>query len=133
MIFSRTTEYALRVMSYMASEESELFRADDLCEKLGIPKRYLRRLMTDLANHGLLNSTRGRNGGFRFARVPSEIFIAEIVNATEGFDSLNPCIMGFSECALKTPCPMHGIWGEIKDRILTTLQTVTLGQMNKKA
>ena len=53
MNFNRTTEYALQIMSLMARDEARLYRTDDIYDKLKIPYRYLRKLMTGLAKSGL--------------------------------------------------------------------------------
>ena len=64
MNFSKTTSYALSVLSYMSDHEEQMFSAKELNEKLGIPWRYLRQLLTNLSKQGLVKSIRGRNGGF---------------------------------------------------------------------
>ena len=131
MLFSKTAEYALRILSFMAKEDIELFPADYLHKKLDIPQRYLRRLMTDPIRSGLILSIRGRNGGFSFAKDPSGIYVSDIITTIDGSNVLNPCIMGFEECALKNPCPMHELWKETHERIINTLTSVTLSYMDR--
>jgi len=131
MNFTKTTEYALRILSLMATEDMKLFPADYFHRRLDIPQRYLRRLMTNLTKSGLIESCRGRNGGFVFARNPSSIYIADIIIAVEGSVSINPCIMGFKECALQNPCPMHNLWEETKNSMMEILTTVSLADMKK--
>jgi Rrf2 family protein len=126
MNFSKSAEYALRVLSFMAADHSQLFAADYLHQKLHIPQRYLRRLMTELSKKGLVESTMGRYGGFTFARDPSDIFLADIIIAVEGSVFINPCIMGFEECALKNPCPIHDRWERTRKSIMDVLTTVSL-------
>lgn len=65
MTFSKTTEYALRVLALMAGDDKKLYSSLELHKKLKIPKKYLQRLLTDLSKSGLIKSIQGRSGGDR--------------------------------------------------------------------
>lgn len=133
MILTRTSEYALKILSYMATTEEDLFSAKLLYENLGIPKRYLGRLLTDLTKKGLISSTRGRNGGYIFSKKLEDIHLSDIIDAVEGFDSFDRCIVGKYQCELNNPCPMHAIWAESKEKILNTFKNTTLADLQKQA
>ena len=126
MNFTKTTEYALRILSYMSLHEDELLSAELLFTKLKIPKKYLQRILTDLSKAGFLKSTKGRNGGFSFDRSPDQIFLSEILASTEGFDWAPKCIFGFGECAFDNPCAMHNIWHDTHDSLVKMLKTTRL-------
>ena len=66
MKLSKTSEYALRILSFMAKDSSHLYSAKYLIEKLNISDKYLRRLMTDLCKAGFIKSIQGRDGGYIF-------------------------------------------------------------------
>ena len=68
MNFSKTTEYALRILSYMSLDENRLYTANDLFDKLQIPFRYLRKQMNFLLKQGLLVSIQGKQGGYQIAK-----------------------------------------------------------------
>ncbi len=84
MNFSKTTSYSLNILSYMANHSDENMSADFLHSQLDIPYQYLRQILTKLSKNGLINSTRGRRGGFELARDVSTISIADIIEITEG-------------------------------------------------
>jgi len=130
MILTKTTEYAVRVLAYMAKEKEQLLSAKYLHEQLHIPYKYLTRLMTDLAKNGYLISVKGRDGGFRIIKDLKEISLANIVQSVEGMDSFNACILGFHECSSENPCAMHFVWEENKKQLLKTLKTTTLNDLN---
>ncbi len=130
MILTKTTEYAVRVLTFMASREQELFSAKYLHEQLNIPYKYLTKLMTDLAKHGCLISIRGRVGGFKFTKKLNEISLAKIIEAVEGMDSFNSCILGFHECSSENPCAMHFVWEKNKEAFVKTLENTTLNDIN---
>ena len=124
MTITKTTAYALRTLGHMAAREHEVHSADALHSALKIPKKYLQRMLTDLARSGLLRSTRGRNGGFVLARKTKDISLAQIVHAVEGSKKQPDCFFGFAHCALDAPCAMHEIWvssrGAIRDALTST-------------
>ncbi len=129
MDFSKTTQYALRTLSYMAQDDSKIYIAKELHEKLKIPQQYLRALLKDLSKAGLLISMKGKGGGFVFARSTDSIYLADIVSVTEKNEILNSCIFGFKNCLLKEKCAMHDKWAASKDNIIQILQTTTLATM----
>ena len=116
MNFSKTTEYALRILSYISLDEYKLYSATELSEKLDIPYRYLRKLMNILSKQGLLNSIQGKQGGYKIAKNLSDITLFEIVNATEDYSKENQCFFGFQECPLQNRCSMHNKLGEVRDQ-----------------
>jgi Rrf2 family protein len=132
MILSKTTEYALTILGFMATRNEEMYSAEFLHQELNIPRRYLRRLLTDLSKHGFLASTKGRNGGFIFAKDLKEINFASIIEAMEGTDILNRCLLGFSCCLVDKPCVMHEAWMEASDKMKETLSNTSLADLRGK-
>lgn len=131
MNFTKTTEYALRILGYMSLHEDILHTAEQLSEKLQIPKKYLQRLLTDLAKNGFLKSVQGRNGGFCFERSPGQIFLSEIIASTEGINWEPKCIFGFGECAFDNACAMHDIWCDTHQSLAAMLKSTRLSDLKK--
>ena len=95
MILNKTTRYAITILGFMATRDEEKYSAEYLYEQLTIPRRYLRRLLTDLSGHGFISSTKGRNGGFVFARSPKQISFLNIIDALEEPGVMETCLLGF--------------------------------------
>ena len=131
MNFSKTTSYALSVLSFLADHESEKFSAKKLNEALEIPWPYLRQLLTKLSKSGFIYSTQGRNGGFQLQKPADQIFLADIIDSTEGLNVLGTCIMGFKKCAFNHTCAMHEVWEDTRANILKILNTTSLDQLKK--
>jgi len=129
MNFSKTTSYSLNVLSYMAQHDSVRMSASYLYKKLHIPYSYLRTILGNLSRNGLVIGTKGRNGGFRLSRDRSAIFLSDIIEASEGLDSFNKCIMGFNECPFNYGCFMHPIWIKMRAEILNMLQKTSLAYL----
>jgi Rrf2 family protein len=132
MILSKTTEYALNILSFMATRNEEMYPAESLFEQLHIPRQYLRRLLTDLSKKGFIASSRGRNGGFVFARPLSTINFAQVIYAMEGDDAMYNCLLGFTACIVDKPCAMHALWSEARSKVIDTLTTTTLADLREK-
>jgi len=132
MILNKTTEYALTVLGFMATRNQEIYSAEYLYNELKIPRRYLRRLLTDLSKLGFIKSSSGRSGGFEFAKDLSEINFLTIINALEGAEALTTCLLGFKCCIVDKPCVMHNAWTEARSKMIETLTQTTLADLKDK-
>lgn len=133
MTLTKTTEYALKTLSFMARDEKKMFSSEVLYKNLEIPKKYLQRLLTDLSKSGLIKSIRGRNGGYIFARSIKKIFLSDIIESVEGFNQVPSCLFGLEKCALENPCAMHDLWSNSQQTIIKALLSTRLVDViNKK-
>jgi len=130
MKLSNTSEYALRILSYMAQKQEAMYSASHLIEKLQISDKYLRRLMTQLAKAGFIKSIQGRDGGYLFAKDISAITLADIVNAVEGMSKYTGCVLGFSHCSDTNPCVMHSAWVPVREEFAKVFYHTTLAELN---
>ena len=129
MNFNKTTEYALRILSLMAQDESRLYRVDDIFKELNIPYRYLCRLMTNLTRSNLIISEQGKYGGYRFARPIVAISLMDIVTAA-GEDRLaDECFFGIGGCRQVTKCLMHDKWAIIREKMREVLNSTNLSDI----
>ena len=104
-MLSKTAEYALRAITCMASQLGRPTSADDLAEATQVPRRYLNRVLQDLATVGLVCSRSGPGGGYELALEPSEITILDIVNAVSPLERIMACPLGLK--SHKKLCPLH--------------------------
>jgi Rrf2 family protein len=132
MILKKTTEYALSVLGFMATRNEEMYPAEYLYDELKIPRQYLRRLLTDLTKKGFIVSSRGRNGGFIFARELATINFTQVIEAMEGPEAMNKCLLGFTACILDHPCAMHDLWTEARSNMIETLTKTTFADLKAK-
>lgn len=132
MTLSKTTEYALRTLAFMAADISRMYSSDYLHKNLKIPKKYLQSLLTDLSKSGLITSNRGKYGGFSITKSTKKIFLSDIIEAVEGFQKSPTCFFGFGECALNEPCAMHDAWEKSQKELIKTLSTTKLSDLIKK-
>jgi Rrf2 family protein len=131
MNFSKTTSYALSVLSFLADHPGRNYSAKKLNEELEIPWPYLRQLLTKLSKSGFIFSVQGRNGGFQLQKPADQILLAEIIDSVEGLNVLGTCIMGFKKCVFNHTCAMHEVWEETRNSILKVLKNTSLAQLKK--
>jgi Rrf2 family iron-sulfur cluster assembly transcriptional regulator len=130
MKLTNTSEYALRILTFMAKDPSKLYSAKSLVDTLDISDKYLRRLMTSLCKQGFIYSIQGREGGYGFNKQPSEIILADVIDAVEGIDTYTGCVLGFEECSCENPCVMHSTWSNVRDEFLKVFTEKTLADMD---
>ena len=134
MLLTRKTDYALVALGGLARLGGEAASARDLAEQLHLPLPVLRNILKVLATHGLLVSSRGPSGGYRLARPPQDISLAEIVEVIEGPVQLLTCCPPESHdavprCRLEDSCLIKLNVGRVHDRLLEFLHDVTLDQI----
>ncbi|MBZ0136816.1 MAG: Rrf2 family transcriptional regulator [Planctomycetes bacterium] len=126
-MFSQASEYALRALTELARcEQGQWVLAGDMAELLDVPVHYLAKVLQTLARKGVLESQRGRQGGFRLADAPHQITVYDVVRELDDLRSMESCIMGEADCSDETACPLHNLWAGIRDRFTESLQMTTL-------
>ncbi len=131
MRFSKTAEYAIRVMSYLARFEG-VHSAASLHQKLNFPYKYLTHLLTQLEKASLVMATRGRDGGFCLASSPENICLGDILDAIGEPIDQQRCILGFEACNAANPCALHDTWIEPRSMIDVMLSHTTLADLSSK-
>jgi Rrf2 family protein len=123
VVFSRACEYALRALFEMARHpEQQSWTVQDLAARTDTPAPFLAKTFQALVKEEILSSTKGRKGGFAFARKPGKIFLMEIVDAIDGSALTHDCALGMPTCNDDNPCPFHRYWKGIRANIMTALR-----------
>ncbi|MDC7220935.1 MAG: Rrf2 family transcriptional regulator [Spirochaetales bacterium] len=84
MRLSTKSEYSLLALIYLVRKEGNYVKIQDICDRYGISKKYLEMLFSVLRQNRYIQTKRGAEGGYRLARDPSEITLAEIVRLMDG-------------------------------------------------
>ncbi len=113
MKISRTVSYAIQATIQLAQAET---KSPTPCSQLAaegdMPERFLLQILRNLVTHGVLDSTRGVEGGYRLARDPQDISLLEIIEAIEG--PLKPGVV-----------PRRGLPPEVETRLRAALEDAT--------
>lgn len=121
------TDYALRVLMYVASQTGRLVTIQEIADNHGISKNHLTKIVHRLGLAGLVTTVRGRTGGIRLARDPHSITIGSVVRLTEPDFIMVEC---FDEtrntCSLSPVCVLKNTLGRATGAYLQELDRVTL-------
>lgn len=132
MIQTDSGKYAIRAMAYLAAREepSNPISAAEVAEAESIPPYYLAKVLQDLARAGILDSVRGRGGGFRLVRDPAEIPVMDVLRAVENVERLTEdCVLGLDNCNDDVPCAMHDTWKAFRDNLFGKLERMTVADL----
>ena len=100
-----------------------------IAEREGIPEAYLEQLIAVLKRKGLVNSTRGAQGGYMLARQPEEITVGDVLRALEGGLSLVDCIDEEDACGKSCACPSRIVWMKLRDGLNAIVDGISLRDM----
>lgn len=130
-MISQTAQYALRTVLHIAAhgDTDTPVRAAALAGALGLPANYLAKTLHQLARDGVLESTRGRTGGFRLARPPQEIALLTVVAPFDQIGQRSICLLGRAQCSDRAPCPAHHRWKEAQQGLLHFFQNTTVADL----
>jgi Rrf2 family protein len=127
VIFSKKCEIALQTVLFLSvSEEGESYNAKQIAEALNLPKEFVAKVLQVLTSTGIVGSKKGKSGGFFLAKLPSEIRLMHIVQAIDGLEVFEKCVLGFPGCSPNNPCPLHNKWGHLRDEAFKMLAEQTL-------
>ena len=130
MIFSSATEYAIRGVSELAARNAASpVLLDDLVAGSGLPRDFVAKIFQKLVRGGILRSAKGRGGGFALARPPHEVTLMSVVEAMEGPNRLDRCVIGLEKCSDAMPCAQHDLYKPIRQRLRDYLITTTLADL----
>jgi Rrf2 family protein len=126
MLFSTATGYALRALAAMF-DNGPFCTAKGLAQELELPAPYLAKILKILAAKGLLQSTRGKGGGFRLARPAHLVTMRDVVDALGDRTSLSGCLMGCAACNGELgPCPLHRACATLVTQMELSLAQITI-------
>ena len=126
---NKLTDYAVVILAEMA-QAGGVTTASALAARTGIPGPTVAKLLKILTGRGPTTAQRGRAGGYGLSRAPTEINVAEIIEAVEGPVAVADCVEGAHDnCELESICALNGRWNRINEVIRGALARVALADM----
>ena len=134
-MLSQKAKYAIKALLVLARAQDEnlLVQAGDISANQNIPKKFLDLIFFELRRHGLVQSTRGREGGYSLARPAAEISIAAIVRAVDGPLAPLPCASvkfyrRCADCDDEKTCEVRRLMREVRDAASAILDNTSLAE-----
>lgn len=131
MRLSNLADYAVVMLAAAARHGEARLTATLLADETGVPLPTAQKLVGKLSAAGLLVSSRGTGGGFRLARCPEAINLADIVEAVEGPIAMTACVeQGRQDCGLDHHCQVKPHWEVVNVAMRKALAEVSLATLS---
>ncbi len=142
---TKRTEYGLIALVHLADQANDapegaaaqVVSARAIGDQFPVPRRLLAEALKQLQQDGIVESTRGAQGGYRLARAADQISLGEVVSSLEGAPSLTSCAgLGAagqdSSCDVESVCPIRSPLARLRSGIWTLLEGVTLQSLTDR-
>lgn len=133
-LFSKTCEYAMRAVFYIASHSANGSRPGikEIAENINSPEHFLAKILQKLSKEGLISSIKGPNGGFYIEPHGLKRPLADIITGLEGDEIFTGCGMGLSYCSESNPCPLHQEFKKVRNQLTYMLYNTSIGEFNEE-
>ena len=137
-MLSMKAKYGLRALLYLAKQPDQVpVLISELAEKEGIPKKFLELILLELKNHGVLQSKKGKGGGYFLRRKPEAIKLGRVIRVLDGPLAPVPCVsqtayISCDECEDEKTCGIRLVMKEVRDAIANILDNTSLADVVEK-
>lgn len=137
-MLSKKCKYAIHALVYLAERHGQgPVQIGEIADQQKIPKKFLEAILLELRNGRILNSKKGKGGGYYLQRNPEEINLTEVIRLTNGPIALLPCVsLNFyescEECVNEKNCTIRTTFLTIRDETLKILSESSLAALVKK-
>lgn len=129
MELSRYTDYSLRMLIYGGLHSDKIFTVSEVAERFDISEHHLTKVAYRLGTMDLLETRRGRNGGYRLIVDPGSVNLGEVIRTTESFALVECLGEQGGNCVIDGACILKGIIREATEEFLKTFDKYTLADL----
>jgi Rrf2 family protein len=138
-MLSQKAKYALRALLVLAEEgDDRPVLIADIAERHNLPKKFLEQILLDLKHHGLVQSRRGKHGGYNLLKPASKISFGQVVRIIDGPLAPLPCLSKMAyrrceDCAGEESCAIRRVFALTHQVTSTVLDRTTLADALREA
>ncbi|HMP31857.1 MAG TPA: Rrf2 family transcriptional regulator [Saprospiraceae bacterium] len=138
-MISKKCKYAIRALIYIANNQAEMGLVDSsqIAEKERIPKKFLEAILHELRKNQILHSSRGKLGGYKLLKDPSEIKLTDIMRIMDGPIAMLPCVSlnYYAKCdeCDETTCVIKPVFEKIRDLTLDVLNNTNVLKLKEES
>jgi Rrf2 family protein len=135
MWISRKTDYATRAVLALAIADGERLNAQDLSRRVAVPEPFMKQILMQLRDAGVVRSERGPAGGYRLNHDPSEITLERIVRIFQGQLAPIECATRHEPqpCPMEVECSLRSVWAEVRDATIAILERTNFDELAAQA
>jgi Rrf2 family protein len=136
-MLSAKAKYGLKALLNLAMEpQSRPVLGGEIATRESIPKKFLEQILLELKHRGLVQTKRGRHGGYLLTRSPAEITVGQIIRALDGPIAPIPCVsetayVKCDECRDEMTCGIRLVMKQVRDATARILDTTTLADVTR--
>lgn len=136
-MLNKKTQYAFKALMHLAEKKNnEPVLIADIAKKKKIPLKFLENILLELKKEGILDSKKGKGGGYFFKIPPSKVALADVIRKIDGPIAMLPCVSLYfyercKNCDEKN-CGLHDIMIEVRDANLRILEKKTVADLLRK-
>lgn len=133
-MLSKKSQYAIKALSYLASKRNDgPVLISDIAKAKKIPLKFLENILLELKNEGILDSKKGKGGGYFFKQDPSKVKLSTILRLINGPIAMMPCVSLYfyercKDCDEKS-CSLHDVMIEVRDATLAIVENRMLSDL----
>jgi Rrf2 family protein len=125
-LITRETDYAVRALASIYENEKKIVSVSDLVKEIEIPRPFLRKLLQILNKAGILDSFKGKGGGFILKKDPKDILLLDLMEIFQGKFKINECVFKKEVCKNISNCILKKKIDHLESYIYDHLKTITL-------
>ena len=135
---STKTKYALKALQVLTKEYGQgPVLISEIARRESIPAKFLELILLELKNQGILQSKKGKGGGYFLARPPQTVSVGQVVRTVEGPLAPLPCVsrtsyMRCRECRDERSCGIRIVMKDVRDATARILDSTTLADVLKR-
>ncbi len=130
IILSKLADYGVIVATHLAAAAPDQVNAVHLAADTRLPQTTVAKVLKLLAKAGIVTAVRGAAGGYRLARAPQDVSVAQIIAAIDGSFGMTQCTSTLGPCDRLQFCPTRPHWHRINEAVGAALANVTLDEMS---
>lgn len=133
-MLSKKSQYAFKALTYLAGKFNEgPVLISEISKKKKIPLKFLENILLELKKAGILDSKKGKGGGYFLNKNPSKVKVADVIRLVNGPIAMLPCVSLYfyercKNCDEKH-CGLHDMMIEVRDASLNILENRTLNDL----
>lgn len=132
-MISKTEVHALIALAALARIPNRGYAgAGEIAKITGAPRNYLGKLLKVLGDEGLVESQKGKGGGFRLTRDPKSISLLEVMEPVGRVSRMTGCFLGRPQCSDNHPCAVHDQWIKTRTTYFEFLSGMTVADLARE-
>lgn len=127
---SMRTDYGLIALKHIAAlPEGSLANAREIATHFNLPPNLLAKILQNLSQSGIIEAQKGSGGGYRMARDPGDVTLAQVFESIEGPVHMVMCTSTDGCCSIEERCTVKNGLTSLEQKFYEFFETVTLADV----